>query len=224
MNPIRYPVKNICHKCRKTFVVESTHRLQKFCSHPCASLFHSGKNNHNWTGGKRITTQGYVQIMCKDHFNAWPSMQGRYKLEHRVIMEKHLQRPLLYSEHVHHLNGIKTDNRLSNLSLISSSDHSYLHHPISRAPIACLHCSKIIFHPDSDITKFCSQSCCGQHKHFARSRMIRCVHCHKSLRLPLNRFSAKRHFCSMTCRSKHHDWSGIYHVADNPKLAATIGV
>lgn len=38
-------------------------------------------------------------------------------LVHRQIMSQHLGRPLLKVESVHHLNGVRTDNRLENLEL-----------------------------------------------------------------------------------------------------------
>ncbi len=47
--------------------------------------------------------------------------------EHSVIMERHIGRKLRKGEVVHHINGIKTDNRIENLQLMTSSEHSRLH-------------------------------------------------------------------------------------------------
>lgn len=49
---------------------------------------------------------------------------GNGILEHRKIMEAHLDRKLLRHEVAHHLNGDKQDNRLENLELWSKS-HPY---------------------------------------------------------------------------------------------------
>jgi len=54
-------------------------------------------------GSGSIDSNGYRRI-------------GRKK-EHRLVMEQMLGRPLRRNEHVHHVNGVKTDNRPENLEL-----------------------------------------------------------------------------------------------------------
>jgi hypothetical protein len=42
---------------------------------------------------------------------------GRFRLQHRVVMERILGRPLHEDETIHHINGVRSDNRPENLEL-----------------------------------------------------------------------------------------------------------
>lgn len=65
----------------------------------------------------RKHSEGYIYRLAKNHPNA--DKEG-YVLEHRLIMEGLIGRLLSRQEIVHHLNGIKDDNRVENLELLSS--------------------------------------------------------------------------------------------------------
>jgi hypothetical protein len=85
-----------------------------------------GKNHWYWKGGYSKTAQGYKMKLLK-------SGSKKRKMHHRFVMEEYLGRELYYkrgdsnSEVVHHINGIKTDNRIENLQVMSPSEHTKLH-------------------------------------------------------------------------------------------------
>lgn len=53
------------------------------------------------------TKNGYITIR----------IDGKHVFEHRILMEQKLGRKLEKHESVHHINGIRNDNRLENLEL-----------------------------------------------------------------------------------------------------------
>lgn len=86
-----------------------------------------GKDSPRWKGGVRRVghMRKYIGIYNPDH--PYCTVEG-YVLEHRLVMEKHIGRYLKPEEMVHHRNGIKHDNRIENLELMSNrKEHARAH-------------------------------------------------------------------------------------------------
>lgn len=80
----------------------------------------SGEHHYKWKGGKYLK-RGYVYTLEPNHPYANPK---GYIREHRLVMERYLERYLTSEERVHHINGIKDDNRIENLILFpNESEH-----------------------------------------------------------------------------------------------------
>ena len=117
-------VEKECENCKKVFKTYQcwiNRGESKYCSRECAN---NGKNNPSWIGG-RIKEAGYILIYSPKH-----PLRAKDKRvqEHRLVMEKHLGRYLLSTEIIHHINGIKDDNRLENLMIFKSNiEHLNFH-------------------------------------------------------------------------------------------------
>jgi hypothetical protein len=90
---------------------------------------HRGKKSVNWKGG-RYLRGGYIAKYCPEH----PKNVGSYVFEHRLIMEEYLGRYLEPWEFVHHRNGIKDDNRIENLEIMTKKVH--------QGRVQCPHCHR----------------------------------------------------------------------------------
>ena len=80
-----------------------------------------GSESLNWKGGRHVNTQGYAAVWMApdDPLSAMRPRSG-YVLEHRLVIARQLGRPLKKHENVHHINGVRDDNRPENLELWST--------------------------------------------------------------------------------------------------------
>lgn len=118
--------KYTCNVCQKEF--DAVHKNRKFCSRKCYFSTRFGENNPQWKGGKRITSHGYIVVTPpRNHPKRKSKNNGWIIFEHRHVMEGHIGRYLKSNEFVHHINGIKTDNRIENLIILTKSLHNTNH-------------------------------------------------------------------------------------------------
>ena len=112
-------------ECGKKFMAKAD-EVKKgagiYCSRACMYK-QQGKDRKGsgtpWFKGGSIHTQGYKVISLED---------GSRFLEHRYVMEQHLGRKLARNEEVHHKDGNKLNNGITNLQLMTKSEHTKLHY------------------------------------------------------------------------------------------------
>jgi hypothetical protein len=115
-----------CKVCDKEFVPTHLNNMT-YCSKKCSRRHWAvpirKKDSRSIEDCKEPPTKiqtknGYTSYYMPQHPNA--AMTG-YVSVHVYEMAKKLQRPLMKGETVHHINGIKNDNRIENLELWRSS-------------------------------------------------------------------------------------------------------
>lgn len=127
-----------CAICNKELqVIRCLALTKKYCSIQCrndSQKLRPREMHPSWKGGKPMFYKGYMYI----------TVNGKKRLQHRVIMEEHIGKALTKSEHIHHINGNKIDNRIENLMIVSNKDHGQLHkiNRWSRKYDQCVDCGK----------------------------------------------------------------------------------
>jgi len=119
-------IEKLCEQCDKQFrrrvmpdgslYTSTLWNKRRFCSISCSNKWHSGDKSNLYKRGYYKDNRGYLRT---------DGMQA--KLIHRKVMEDHLGRRLKTTEHIHHKNGIITDNRISNLELLTNQAHASMH-------------------------------------------------------------------------------------------------
>ena len=101
-----------CILCRNGKLCECGTRIRKRSKNciTCHNKKGTLEANSNWKGGV-INNQGYIMI------KTLKEEKRKYIMEHVLIMEDHIGRKLIQGENVHHINGVKDDNRIENLEL-----------------------------------------------------------------------------------------------------------
>lgn len=121
-----------CVWCGRPFIPKGKGNRVRCCSRRCGydlgntKRGRSGPANAKWKGGVKSHSSGYTR--------EWVEGRG-YLLQHRVVMERTLGRPLTRREQVHHRNGIRDDNRPENLELWAK------HQPSGQRSTEQKHCS-----------------------------------------------------------------------------------
>lgn len=112
-----------CSDCGSTDRVV-TYRYARFRGLCRDCVYRKHRAKPTWKGGRSLDKDGYVLISGQYHHPR--AIRGQMR-EHHLVMEAHLGRMLMSDEIVHHKNGIKDDNRLENLELMTESNHR-VHH------------------------------------------------------------------------------------------------
>ncbi len=113
----------VCSYCKSNVEKIKKDGLKaKACSHKCYAENREARGAYK----EKVMINKYRYIYKPEH----PSAIGTKKLyvaEHRLVMEECLKRYLTDSEIVHHINEDTLDNDISNLELMTISEHNCHH-------------------------------------------------------------------------------------------------
>lgn len=155
-----------CLNCGSPFYVQKHKAFQnrgKFCSNACKyeweSKTCSGASSFAWKGGVRTDKDGYVFI----------NINGSYVKRATIVCESINGTKLKSGDVVHHINGVKDDDRPENLTAMTRLEHNRLHGKLikgkrgKKVKSVCLTCGSTIIAAPSANRKYCNHSCAAKH-------------------------------------------------------------
>lgn len=135
--------KGYCNVCYRIYKQNLLPKILCFCGCkeliPSLNVFgepmkykkgHSSKGSGNPMYNNGISNdKEYIIISKPDHPNK--RING-FVPQHRLVMEQHIGRYLTKDEHIHHKDGNRKNNHISNLQIVSNSEHIKLEKAILR--------------------------------------------------------------------------------------------
>ena len=142
------PLDKNCQECGAPIFSNRRDRAAQAiaCSHACLRKLMIKRlktQPRNLRKEKHVGTGGYVflnirHLAPEDQVLARAMTRAHYIQEHRLVVARRLQRPLLRHETVHHLDGNKVNNTAENLELWVAAPHS----GVRSTDLLCPHCGK----------------------------------------------------------------------------------
>lgn len=139
----------VCDQCNGKFTQRTWYpkeRLNNSVKHFCKDCYDPAvcadlgresyrRNQNKKIGTSIIDSQGYVSVYVgQDCSYSYSKPYGGRIREHVIVMERHLKRALKHtgvrdpgSEVCHHIDGDKTNNKLSNLQVMTQTEHNKCH-------------------------------------------------------------------------------------------------
>ena len=124
-------LNRICPRCGITKAASSAGQGMRpgMLCHKC-SVADRKERKVNWKGGRFKEKTGYIMVYAPNHpriikaNNRGITRRRQHLAEHILIWERASGRFVPDTWVVHHLNGVRDDNRLENLIAIPKKDHS----------------------------------------------------------------------------------------------------
>lgn len=120
-----------CKNCGEKFEALGKQKQTLLCSLGC---WNSWRKEH---GRSHRAPLGHVtrhQVTRR----AVKVAEGKYRPEHRVVMEKHLGRNLSSDEVIHHIDGNSSNNHIGNLLVVTQSEHVKIHREAEKIGLAVM--------------------------------------------------------------------------------------